>query len=146
MSSNFKYQGQNSPQIQSQCPAVAGPKSLQQTTTKEDYKSIATKLRVFLDWIARDWMVNRILVASELLCILNRLYTNNNYNENQSRRNNLSNNKDDIRHWDIHLSLCAGNLRIMNSSMWINILRCYLIHWHVKIFSSYSLPTYNYKK
>ena len=49
MSSNFKYQGQNSPQIQSQCPAVAGPKSLQQTTTKEDYKSIATKLRVFLD-------------------------------------------------------------------------------------------------
>ena len=134
MSSNFKYQGQNSPQIQSQCPAVAGPKSLQQTTTKEDYKSIATKLRVFLDWIARDWMVNRILVASELLRILNRLYTNNNYNENQSRRNNLSNNKDDIRHWDRHLSLCAGNLRIVSSSMWIIILRFYMIHWHVKIF------------
>ena len=134
MSSNFKYQGQNSPQIQSQCPAVAGPISLQQTTTKEDYKSIATKLRVFLDWIARDWMVNRILVASELQCILNRLYTNNNYNENQSRHNNLSYNKDDIRHWDIHLSLWAGNLRMINSSMWIITLRFYMIHWNVKIF------------
>ena len=120
-----------------------GPKSLQQTAINEDYKCVAVlKLCVFLYWIIRDRMVNCILVAIHVYFILNSLYANNNYNENQSRYNNLSNNKDDMRYRSIFVSLYTGKLRVLKSSMWIII--CYF-WWFIDMSNSSIISICNQK-